>query len=616
MVIIMGKSYNKYENDFKKYAGHSNQFKAPKSMIKEKDRTEQWRENLIDWITFYRRNVHRYIQHYFCVELYWYQIIWIYFMSISESFVTIASRASAKSWLISLLAYARGSLYPNSEIVIVANSMKQAAIIFGKMARLKDDYPNIAREIKDFSDTQNNCNCVLHNGTTIKVVACQESGRGERATFIIGEEFRIMDKQKFDSIVKPFAYARQTPYLKNPKYSGVKVLIEEPRQILISSAYHKGLWWYKETLDTIKMMLTGQDVGFIAFDYLIALKHNIKTKKAIARDRSTMDSITFLEEYENIPFGENSSAYFKLDMFQKNRKIKKAFYPLKYDDYDKKKNPNEIKKVDGEIRVISVDIATRKGKKNDNTIITCIRALPTSKGYEREYVYMESHNGEHTEKQALRIKQIYYNFEADYIVLDLQQAGITVFERLAVITKDEERGVEYDAFTVYEHKSLSKNLIEELKEKTLAINAKPIIYPIMAGAKDNNDIAVNFRDNLQRGMCSFLVDENDGEDYLQKKNKDFSQSQDINLIVWYLHPYKQFSEMINETINLEYSMSGGYIKLETVGTARRDRYTSCSYGGFFISLLEQDLLKEKNDDTDLSNFFIAPTSTPWKNFDY
>ena len=419
-----------------------------------------------------------------------------------------------------------------------------------------------------------------------------------------------MDKAKFDSIVKPFAYARQTPYLKNPKYSNVKVLIEEPRQILISSAYHKGLWWYKETLNTIRMMLDGKDAGFIAFDYLIAIKHNIKTKKLIARDRSSMDAITFLEEYENIPFGENSNAYFKLDMFQKNRRLKRPFYPFRNDNYDKKKNPNEIKKVDGEIRIVSVDIATRKGSKNDNTIITCIRALPTVKGYEREYVYMESHHGEHTEKQSLRVKQIYYDFEADYIVLDLQNTGITVFERLAVVTKDEERGIEYDAFTVYEHKSLDKSLIDELKEKTLALNAKPIIYPIMASASLNGKIAVNFRDKLQRKMCNFLVDENDGEEYLIRKNKDFAKSQDINLTVWYLHPYKQFSEMINETINLEYSMVSGYIKLDTIGTAKKDRYTSCSYGNYFISLLENELLKEKEQD-DLSSFFIAPTNLPW-----
>jgi hypothetical protein len=591
----MGKSYAKYENNFSKYAGHSNQTKAPKSMIREKDRSEQWQDNLIDWITFYRRNIHRFIQHYFGVGLYWYQILWIYFMSICESFVTIASRAAAKSWLIALLAYARGTLYPNSEIVIVAASMKQATIIFGKMARLKDDYPNIAREIKDFSDTQNNCNCTLHNGTTIKVVACQESGRGERSTFTIGEEFRLMDKKKFDSIVKPFAYARQTPYLKNSKYSSVKELIEEPRQILISSAYHKGLWWYKETLDTIKMMVEGKEAGFIAFDYLIAIKHNIKTKKAIARDRSTMDEITFLEEYENIPFGENSNAYFKLDMFKKNRNIKKAFYPLRKDVLTEKKNPYNIKRVEGEIRLVSADIATRKGNANDNTIISCIRLLPTAKGYIREYSYIESHQGEHTGKQALRIKQIYHDFEGDYIVLDLQQAGISVFEQLAIVTKDDERGIEYEALTVFEHKSLEKALIDELKEKTLGINAKPVIYPIMASAKLNSEIAVDFRDKLQRSMINFLVNDNDAENYLTKNNKEFSTSTDVSLRMWFILPYTEIELLVNETINLEYSVVSGNIKLETVGTARKDRYTSCSYGNFVASLLEKDYLKDNND---------------------
>ena len=71
----MGSSYAKYENDFHKYAGNANQFKAPKSMIREKDRTEQWKENIIDWVTYYRRNIHRFVQHYFGIHLYWYQVL-------------------------------------------------------------------------------------------------------------------------------------------------------------------------------------------------------------------------------------------------------------------------------------------------------------------------------------------------------------------------------------------------------------------------------------------------------------------------------------------------------------------------------------------------------------
>lgn len=522
-------------------------------------------------------------------------------MSICEAFVTIASRAAAKSWLIALLAYARAVLYPHSEVVVVATTIKQAAVIFGKMSDLKNQYPNIAREIKKFSDTQNNCFCELHNTSTIKVVACQESGRGERSTFTIGEEFRIMDKTKFDSIVKPFAYARQVPYLKKEEYQNIPELIEEPRQVLISSAFHKGLWWHKETLDTIRMMLKGQSAGFIAFDYLIAIKHNIKTKKAIAKDRSTMDEITFLEEYENIPWGENADAYFKLDMFKKNRNIKKAFYPQPRSEYNPKKNPYDIKRSEGEIRIVSVDVAAKAGAKNDNTIITCARLIPTHRGYQIEVVYMESHNGENTVIQALRVKQIWHDFSADYIVLDLQNVGISIFDQLSMITKDEERGIEYEALTVMEHASIPKDTYDDCLNRTLALNATPIIYPVNGSAEINNDAARDFKERLRKGMISFLVDEMDAEIYFTKsKVKEFSGStiDDINIKAWYLHPYVQITLTQNECVSLVLSFTGEkkYIKLKEPSGGRKDRYSSLAYLNYFVSFLDQNILRENNNN--------------------
>ena len=578
----------------------------PSKIKSEQEIMNEKEKNRIDWNTYYRRNIHRFIQHYFGVKLHLYQIFWIYFMSISENFVTVASRASAKSWLIALFSLAVGTLWSNHEIVIVATSMKQAGIIFGKIGQLRDSYPNIAREIATYSNTSNNWLCILHSGTKIKVVACNEGGRGERATIIVGEEFRIMDKEKFDSIVRPFAYARQCGFMKKEEYEDLPP--EEPKTYLITSAYHKNLWWYGETMTTIKMMLEGEKCGFIAFDYLTAIKHGVKTKKQIMKERKTMGEITFLEEYENIPWGENENSYFKLDDFMKNRNIKKPFYPIRLDDMDKKKNPYDIKRQDGEIRVIGVDLASRKGNVNDNSVFTCIRALPTSKGYKCEVVYMEAFLGEHTGIQALEIKRLYHDFDADYIALDLQQVGITVFERLATVTKDDERGIEYEALTVFEHKSLDKKLIEELRDKTFASKAKPVIYPILANAKLNNDIAVNFRDKLQRNMISLLIDENEGEDYLMKKEKRFTETMDMHLKVWYLHPYAQISELINECVNMEYEVVGGNIKLSCVGMKRRDRYSSCSYGCYLISLFDENLLKEETS-FNLSDFFISNGSS-------
>jgi len=595
-------SHKDFQNDFIQNGKSNNPSIQPKQMV-HKTRNEKWEDNIIDWCTFYRRNIHRFIEHYFNIKLHLYQIIWIYFMSISDSFVAIASRASAKSWLISLLACARAVLFPNSEIVIVAKTKKQAGIIFGKIDGLRKDSPNLNREIEDFKNSQSDRVCKFYNNSKITAVICDDGGRGERSCFTIGEEYRIMDKTKYDEIVRPFAIARQTPYTKLAQYSD---LIEEPKEILITSAYYKTLWWYGEMEENIKLMLKGENAGVIFFDYPIAIRHGIKTKKLIAKDKQKMDAISFQQEYENIPFGENGDAYFKLELFTKNRTIKKLFYPLRKselaDDKIKGKNNRMIKRIEGEVRIVSCDIATRVGKDNDNTILTCIRALPTSKGYMREFVYMESHQGEHTGKQALRIKQLYKDFEADYIVLDLANAGITIFERLAEVTKDEERGIEYDAYTVMEHKSLDKALISELQEKTLASTSIPVVYPIRGNLPLNSKIALNFRDDLQRRMISIPVDAIDGEEYLNENNKVFRTSNDQELKASYLEPFMQFELMVNETINLSFSIVNGNVKLEEDRGARKDRYSSGSYGNWFITLLENELLKQDDNVGNASSF--------------
>jgi hypothetical protein len=589
-------SYKKFENDFKKYSGVSDLTKSPKTMIKEKEISEIKRKNIIDWTTFYRRNLHRFVEHYFGIKLHPYQIFWVYLMGIYDTFYAIAARAAAKSWILGVVSLARGVLYPNSEIVIVAATMKQASIILGKISRLRDDYSNIAREIHDLSMTNNKLECTLHNGSKIKVVSASESGRGERSTFTIYEEFRIMEKSVVDAIVKPFAYSRQAPFMQLPEWKNV---IEEPKEVYISSAYHKGLWWYDEVRTGIKMMMKGKSVCFIAFDYLIAIYHRIKTKKQIEKEKSTMDEITFLEEYENIPWGENADAYYKLDMFRRNQKIKKAFYPQRNETYDKKKNPYDIKKQDGEIRIVSVDIATRAGKANDNSVITCTRLLPTHLGYEREVGYIETSNGENTILQALRIKQVFYDFSADYIVLDLQQAGIAIYDTLGNTTKDEERDLEYEAFTVMNHESIDKKTYEELLARTLALNAKPIIYPISGTPQLNNDIAVQYRDKLQKNLVKFLISEMDAEEYFIKTKKDYLiADSNVSDRTWLLHPYVQTAIMINESIGLSMVLNGGLIKLVEQSGARKDRYTSVSYMNYFVSWLDKDLMKQYDDEGD------------------
>ena len=77
-------------------------------------------ERIIDWITFYRRNIPVFVEHYLGIPLHWYQIIWLYLLNIYITVVIIAGRASAKSFVIAIFSCAKAILYPNTKVVVAS----------------------------------------------------------------------------------------------------------------------------------------------------------------------------------------------------------------------------------------------------------------------------------------------------------------------------------------------------------------------------------------------------------------------------------------------------------------------------------------------------------------
>ena len=61
------------------------------------------------------------------------------------------------------------------------------------------------------------------------------------------------------------------------------------------------------------------------------------------------------------------------------------------------------------------------GNSNDASVFSLIRLLPKGKQqYERQLNYMEDMEGIDFQTQAIRIRQLYDDFDCDYIVLDLK----------------------------------------------------------------------------------------------------------------------------------------------------------------------------------------------------
>jgi len=595
-------SYDNYKNNNNSGKNKQSIFEKPKDMQLSKELDNEKKERYKRWITFFRLNPHIFIEYYLGIRLFPYQKLVIWMLQRSNLFYWVAARASAKSFMIAIWALTLAVLYPGNKVIIASRTLKQAGIIISeKIKALQKDYPNVAREIEKLTDNSNIYEVTLHNGSTIKAVVSSENSRGSRCNYLILDESRLVPKEILDSVLRPFLFSRTPPYLLMPKYAGREELREEGIISYITSAGWKFETWYIQVKQTIKRMLSGDTTAnFLALDYLITLYHNIKTEEMIKNESSDMAAQTREMEYFNLPQGGSGKSYFKLKMF--NRNIQRPFYPQRNDDsYNPKKNPFSIEKTSGEIRVVSVDVATRAGKANDNTVISCARLIPmVGRGYKRQLVYLESHKGANTIFQAKRIKEVFFDFESDHLVLDLKNAGIGVFDSLSEVTSNEERGIEYPPLGVTDNEFVDFSLREELSKRALGVDPLDVIFPISATQGLNSAIAVAFRSSLQKKLWEFLIDDIEAEEFLIMNNKNFVfDFENSDTRAFYLNPYVQTNLLVAESVNLDMKLVSGNIKLEEKENAYKDRYTSVSYLNWIVSsVFDPEIIKESDPQND------------------
>ena len=570
--------------------------------------------HVLAWSTFFKRNLHRFVIDYMKISLFEYQAIAIYMMGISNLICIIASRNDAKSFIVAVYAVARCLLYKGTKFRIGAATEKQAKLIVSEkiIDELCDWSPVLKKEIESYGTRSNDIYVKFRNGSKITVFVANENARGLRSNGICREETRQIKKKVEDSVISPFQTPRKPKYMFKPEYKDNKALKEQPVDIYISSSwYDDGNWMWgiaDQALDEMKKHNGGL---MLAFDESIALKHELKTMEQLIKEKKKQDPATWKIEFLNLKLRDSVSSYFTYKMLINRQVSKHVFYPRTTIDFKSgKKNKYAIPKLDNEIRVISNDIAFVAGSQNDNSVYSCIRAIPESitydtetnaveirQGYRREYPYIESNQIGDTTLQAIRIRQLYEDFSADYIVLDTRNGGLQIAYALQKVLYDEERGVEYAPLKVMNNDEYAK----VCQDRT----AKPCIYVINATQNLNSDIAIAFRKNLVENKIDFLVNFNTAKEDILGSNKEYVESLidgGENQVKFEL-PFLETQLMINECAELQYEkmQQTGVIKIYEQGSKRKDRYTSCSYGSYFIDKLELDLFgKRKTDGFDPS----------------
>lgn len=572
--------------------------------------------HILAWGTFFRRNMHRFVIDYLKISLYEYQAIAIYMMGISNLICIIASRNDAKSFIVAVYAVARCLLYKGTKFRIGAATEKQAKLLVSEkiIDELCDWSPILKKEIEDYSTRNSDIFVKFRNGSKITVFVANENARGLRSNAICREETRQIKKKVEDSVISPFQTPRKPKYMFKSEYKNNKALTEQPIDIYISSSwYDDGNWMWDiadQALDAMKKHKGGL---MLAFDESIALKHELKTIEQLVKEKKKQDPATWKIEFLNLKLRDSVSSYFTYKMLIDRQVSKHVFYPCSAIDFKSgKRNKYAIPKLDNEVRVVSNDIAFVAGSQNDNSVYSCIRGIPETitynndkdtievkQGYRREYPYIESNQIGDTTLQAIRIRQLYEDFEADFIVIDARNGGQQVVYALEKVLYDEERGIEYPPLCVMNNPEYAKVCQDP--------NAKKCIYVINATQTLNSDIAVAFRKNLLEGKIDFLVKYNTAREEILPSYKEYEDSlhNSVDRQAEFELPFLETQLMINECAELQYEKmkQTGLIRVFEQGARRKDRYTSCSYGSFFIDNLELDLLSTRPK----ADYTTAPT---------
>ncbi len=505
----------------------------------------------------------------------------------SSIFHVLSVKGIGKTFLSAVYCLTRCILYPGTKIIITAPTKSQGINVLEKIENELLS-PLIHREIESINTGNQKPMIAFHNGSWIRVVASNDNARGHRANLLLVDEFVKVDEDLIDTVFKKMLTSQREPaFLHKAKYKNYPR--EENTQMYLSSAWMKSHWAYDSMRSFTRQMLKKKSEddlkSFVChIPYYTGVMEKLYSHKQMKAEAQAegFNKMKFAMEMEAVWWGETESAFFNFNTIDFNRKLSQAFYPKEVLVQADINNPIKEPK---EKRLLAVDVARMGGNSNDASVFSLIRLLPKGKQqYERQLNYMEDMEGIDFQTQAIRIRQLYDDFDCDYIVLDLKNVGAGILDNLRIPLTDIDRGVEYEPLNVSND--------DDLASTCKYPEAPRVIHVINATNERNMEMANLLADNFMRGKFRLLIREEQAEELFRqdKKLKYLNLNPSTQALLKY--PYRQTELFISEVMNLEQvNMDNGAFKLVTSGRARKDRYSSVSYGNQFATILERELAR-------------------------
>nr|DAE49268.1 MAG TPA: large terminase [Caudoviricetes sp.] len=429
-----------------------------------------------------------------------------------------------------------------------------------------------------------------------------------RTNILIVDEFVRTEKEVITRVFDPMLSDPRKPrYLDLTKeQKAEEYKHEELRKVYLSSIRRADEWSYKTFEDYVDWMTDGnRNYCTNVVSYVLGVKNGFISKKKVEDTfKSNLENMSILRaEYLAIPERGTGNSYFTYKMMDRARTNSKAFCCMSDEEYIRYKDcrekyPYYQEKLPNEIRLLCMDVAVIESSKNDNTAFFIIRLIPDSGRYTIIVPYADSMHGLNSIAQTKRMKQLFYEFECDYMILDTQGVGISIFDYATTETYDENRGVTYPAWTVVNPEDI------KMVNRTIDRNAVPVIYSVKTPIQLKSAMFSNMRDLITDGRVNLLVDSQEGLDYMMK-NYQYYKIEDEDLKKRLMNPYVQTNRLVDEAISLEQVVTQGYINLKEKAGNRKDRVMSLAYGLWYAKLLEDQYINKQETNSLLDWTFFG-----------
>lgn len=483
-------------------------------------------------------------------------------------------RGYSKSFLAVLILIVRAVLYPGAKLFTSAGGKQQAAgILAEKVNEILDLIPAFKREIdwrpgrtkvqKDY------CYYLFKNGSFIDNLAANERTRGKRRTAGVLEECASMDGNILQEILIP------TMNISRMCADGTTQMDEilNQAQLYITTAGYKNTFAYQKLISVLVQMIVEPDKGFIlGGTYRVPIAFDMLNKNFVSdlKREGTFNEASFDREYGSHWTGTVDGAFFNGEKFDYNRQLQKP---------EKEASGRSSNHA---YYVISVDV----GRKGCQSVVCVFKVTPQVQGDAiKSLVNMYTFEDDHFEDQAIKIKKLYFRYNARRLVIDANGLGIGLLDYM-IKKQVDENGEIYPDFGVYNDE---EGYYKKYRTKETVLDA---IYALKANAPINTEAYSIVQTQIESGRIKFLIDERTAKQKLL--NTKVGQAMTPEQRNEYLMPFQLTSILKEEMLNLREENEGVNIILKQASKSiKKDKFSALCYGMYYIKHEEENKKRKK-----------------------